>query len=118
MARLGTTRSTTFFLGRTTAIESGLETWAPSGITIRGDELFVAGLRSERLLRMTLGPDLEIIHVSALLERTYGRLRDVVVGPDGALYVTTTNGDGGGATRAADDRILKVTPVTTRVVPP
>jgi len=61
-------------------------------------------------LRMTLGPNLEITHVSALLVRKYGRLRDAVVGPDGALYITTTNGDGGGLSRSADDRILKVTP--------
>ena len=91
-------------------IESGDETWAPSGIAIRGNELFVTGLRSERLWRMTLGPDLEITHVSTLLERKYGRLRDVVVGPDGALYVTTTNSDGGGLSYAANDRILKVAP--------
>ena len=91
-------------------IESGLQTWAPSGIAIRADELFVATLRGERLLRMTLGFDLQVTHVSALLERKYGRLRDVVVGPDGALYVTTTNVDGPIAPRTADDRILKVTP--------
>ena len=91
-------------------IESGSDTWAPSGIAIRGDELFVATLKGERLLRMTLGPNLEITHVSALLVQKYGRLRDAVVGPDGALYITTTNGDGGGLSRSADDRILKVTP--------
>jgi len=91
-------------------IESGPDTWAPSGIAIRGDELFVTTLKGERLLRMTLGPDLEITDVSALLVRKYGRLRDAVVGPNGALYITTTNGDGGGLTRTADDLILKVTP--------
>jgi len=91
-------------------IESGDDTWAPSGIAIRGDELFVTNLKGERLLRMTLGPDLEVTHASALLVRKYGRLRDVVVGPDGALYITTSNGDGGGEARTADDRILKVTP--------
>jgi glucose/arabinose dehydrogenase len=36
-------------------IESGDETWAPSGIAIRDDDLFVAGLRSQQLLRMSLG---------------------------------------------------------------
>jgi glucose/arabinose dehydrogenase len=91
-------------------IESGLETWAPSGIAIRGDDLFVTGLRSQRLWRITLGPDLEITRVSALLEGTYGRLRDVVVGPDGALYVATSNGDGGGTERPGNNRILKGTP--------
>lgn len=91
-------------------LESGRETWAPSGIAIHGDDLFVAALRGQRLLRVTLGPDLEITRVSALLERTYGRLRDVVVGPDGALYVTTSNRDGRGQPAAEDDRVLKVIP--------
>jgi glucose/arabinose dehydrogenase len=91
-------------------IESGDETWAPSGIAIRDDDLFVAGLRSQQLLRMSLGRDLEVTRAAPLLEGTYGRLRDVVVGPDGALYVTTSNRD-----RTTtdidddDDRILKVT---------
>jgi len=91
-------------------IESGDDTWAPSGIAILDDELFVAGLRSQQLLRMSLGRDVEVTRTTSLLEQTYGRLRDVVVGPEGALYVTTSNRD-----RTTtdidddDDRILKVT---------
>ena len=91
-------------------LESGNDTWAPSGIAIRGDELFVAGLRGQRLLRVTLGPDLRVTRVSTLLDRTHGRLRDVVVGPDGALYVTTSNRDGRGRPAPEDDRILRVVP--------
>ena len=45
-----------------------------------------------------------------LLAGTYGRLRDVVVGPDGALYVATNNRDGRGAPGPAADRILRVMP--------
>jgi len=37
------------------------------------------------------------------LEGTYGRIRSVQQGGDGALYVTTDNGDG-------EDRLLRVTP--------
>jgi glucose/arabinose dehydrogenase len=36
-----------------------------------------------------------------LLDEWYGRLRAVVIGPDGALYVSTANGPG--------DRILRIT---------
>ncbi len=40
----------------------------------------------------------------------YGRLRAVVAGPDGALYVSTSNRDGRGRTREGDDRILRIVP--------
>lgn len=40
----------------------------------------------------------------------YGRLRDVVRGPDQSLYVLISNRDGRGTPRPGDDRILKLTP--------
>lgn len=91
-------------------LESGTDTWAPSGIALLGDDLFVAALRGRRLLRVTLGPQLNVVRVEALLTGTHGRLRDVVVGPDGALYVTTSNRDGRGSPTSDDDRILRVRP--------
>ena len=39
----------------------------------------------------------------------YGRLRDVVMGPDGQLYVTTSNCDGRGNCPADRDKILQIT---------
>ena len=44
------------------------------------------------------------------LQDTYGRLRTPMLGPDGALYVTTSNGGGG-------DKILRVAPVTAPSAP-
>ena len=41
---------------------------------------------------------------------TYGRLRAMTVGPDGAIYVGTSNRDGRGAPRSGDDRILRIRP--------
>jgi glucose/arabinose dehydrogenase len=90
-------------------IESGLSTWAPSGIAILGDQLYVAALRGRRLLRFTVA-DPTPRPLPAWLEGTYGRLREVVVGPDGALYVTTSNRDGRGRPTPEDDRILRVVP--------
>jgi glucose/arabinose dehydrogenase len=45
------------------------------------------------------------------LQNEYGRLRDVVEGPDGALYVATSNRDQYGKPRPQDDRILRLTPL-------
>jgi glucose/arabinose dehydrogenase len=39
-----------------------------------------------------------------------GRLRDVVSGPDGALWVTTSNCDGRGTCPPEGDRIVRVVP--------
>ena len=46
----------------------------------------------------------------ALLNGRYGRIRDVVPGPDGYLYFCTNNRDGRGSPEATDDRILRIAP--------
>ena len=40
----------------------------------------------------------------------FGRLRAVVMGPDGYLYFTTSNRDGRGSPRTSDDRLLRLVP--------
>jgi glucose/arabinose dehydrogenase len=62
--------------------------------------LFVGGLRTMRLVRLTLDGD-KVMGEERLLDDLGARIRDVVVGPDGALYV---------ATDGADGKIVKVTP--------
>ncbi len=91
-------------------VESGRSTWAPSGIAILGDDLYVTALRGERLLRLRLGPEGTVTSVTSLFEGVYGRLREAVAGPDGALYVTTSNRDGRGRPASDDDRILRIVP--------
>lgn len=68
--------------------------------------LAVAALRGEKLLLMTLGPDGAVASVAVppALDGTFGRLRTARSGPDGALYVTTSNG-------AADDKLLRIDPL-------
>jgi glucose/arabinose dehydrogenase len=47
-----------------------------------------------------------------LLEGTYGRIRDVIPGPDGSLYFCTNNRDGRGSPAADDDRVLRIVPAS------
>ena len=88
---------------------------SPSGATFvseesswQGDFVF-ANLGGEQLRRLSFDGD-RVTRNEALLEGEYGRLRDVAEGPDGALYVLTTNRDGRGDPEDDDDRILRLTP--------
>lgn len=91
-------------------------TWAPGGAAFitsgpwAGSLLFT-GLRGESLYRVVLDPadPTTVVSFERLLHREYGRLRDVVEGPDGALYVATSNRDGRGNPRPSDDRLLRIT---------
>ncbi len=93
------------------------EAIAPSGATFlegdsrwSGDYVF-ATLRGEALYRLRLDGG-EVAGEEVLLEGDYGRLRTVVEGPDGDLYVLTSNQDGRGSPSDEDDRILRITPPT------
>lgn len=74
--------------------------------------LFFATLRGQHLHRVVFSSpgSLEIVQQERLFEGQFGRLRDIVQGPDGLLYFTTSNRDGRGDPAADDDRILRITP--------
>jgi glucose/arabinose dehydrogenase len=74
-----------------------------------GDFLFVT-LKGSALLRVTLTDDNIAESVQVIAEDTYGRLRDVLAGPDGTIYIATSNRDGRGKPAPEDDRILAVRP--------
>jgi glucose/arabinose dehydrogenase len=92
---------------------------APSGAAFyRGQQLprfannlFVATLRGTHLLRVTTDAR-RVVTQERLLDGSYGRLRDVVSGPDGYLYFCTNNRDGRGSPSAGDDRILRIVPAS------
>jgi glucose/arabinose dehydrogenase len=69
----------------------------------------LAALRGEQLRRLVIR-DGRVVAEQALLTGRYGRLRTVKEGPDGALYVLTSNRDGRGRPRPGDDRILRIVP--------
>lgn len=88
--------------------------WTSGGVTIANSgaafvtgamwglwsgSLFTAQLKDTDLRRYAV-EGTKVTAAEILLDRKYGRLRSPVLGPDGALYVTTSNGTG--------DRIVRV----------
>jgi glucose/arabinose dehydrogenase len=77
---------------------------------------FFTSLRGEHLQRVVLDANHEqVVAIERLFEQdfyggVYGRLRDVLQGPEGALYVATSNRDGRGQPAADDDRVLRILP--------
>ena len=103
------------------------KTTPPSGMTfyagdklqhLKGD-LFVATLRSRALIRIKMKKESGSYRVTDI-ERwfvkgyddngKYGRLRDVVTGPDGFIYFLTNNTDGRGNPSKGDDKIYRIVP--------
>jgi glucose/arabinose dehydrogenase len=93
---------------------------APSGASFyRGqlfprfaNNLFVGTLRGTHLLRLTLDASARrVVTQEQLLAGRFGRLRDVITGPEGYVYFCTNNRDGRGSPISTDDRIVRVVPV-------
>lgn len=95
-------------------IHSGETTWAPSGIAFVNQgpwkgKLLVANLRGQQLLAMSFNGNGTVVKsVESWLRNEYGRLREVIQGKDGSIYITTSNRDGRGNPDIADDRILRL----------
>jgi glucose/arabinose dehydrogenase len=102
------------------------KTTPPSGMTFYTgnllpqfkNDLFVATLRSQALIRITVQREAGLYRVKAI-ERwfahddsrgKFGRLRDAVEGPEGVIYFLTNNRDGRGDPTAGDDRIYRIVP--------
>lgn len=81
---------------------------SPAGIAIADDAVYMAALRGERLWRIPL-VDGQAGTPEALFAEQFGRLRTVTSAPDGSLWMTTSNRDGRGEPRPADDQVLQLT---------
>jgi glucose/arabinose dehydrogenase len=64
------------------------------------DNILFVTLKTGRLYRIVLDGD-KVARKQILIDDKYGRLRDIVEGNDGALYISTDNGD---------DVLLRLTP--------
>jgi glucose/arabinose dehydrogenase len=81
---------------------------SPSGLAYAEGSLWMASLRGQRLWRVPVNEDGSIGEPQDFFVGDYGRLRTVVVAPDGSLWLSTSNRDGRGDPAAEDDRILRV----------
>lgn len=74
---------------------------APSGMAFYESDkfpswrnnLFIGSLKFSSLVRLEMS-DQEVIHEERLLSDSYGRIRDVEVGPDGLIYLLTDSSNG------------------------
>jgi len=81
---------------------------SPSGIAVGPDgSVFLAALRGESLWKVPVNADGSTGEPQRLLRGDYGRLRDVLVGPDGNLWIVTNN-TSRGTPKPGDDRVVRL----------
>ena len=85
-------------------LHSGSDTWAPAGLAFFDGSLYFGGLRGQALFEYNIESGQLIEHFKGKL----GRIREVVMGPDHMLYITTSNRDGRGNPQGDDDKIIKI----------
>lgn len=92
----------------TSYVNSGNQTWAPAGTAIKDSIFYFGGLRGQALfyLNLTSSPG----QIPSAFKEEFGRIREVILGPDGMLYITTSNNDGRGNPNADDDKVIRVNP--------
>lgn len=89
-------------------IHSGAETWAPASAACIDDRVYFGGLRGNTLYEAEVQGD--AVKINRYLEGDLGRIREVIVGPDNMLYISTSNRDGRGIPASGDDRIIRINP--------
>lgn len=83
-------------------------TWAPAGAAFVGNSLFFGGLRGQTLYEAVINDGR--ITLKEHFKGEFGRIRDIVLSPDGMLYITTSNRDGRGSPKGDDDKIIRIDP--------
>ena len=104
-------------------LHTGEETWAPSGAEFYyGDKIpqwngkyFVATLLGTHLHMIEFDLENNVTSHEKLFQNQFGRIRDVQTGPDGFLYLLTSNQDGRGIPELNDDKILRIVPINNTI---
>ncbi len=101
-------------------LSSGEDTWAPASLTFYRSApfaswenmVFIGMLRGSDVMRVELGGASfdQVVASAELLNGEFQRIREVIVGPDGYLYLATSNQDGRAWPVPEDDRILRIVP--------
>jgi glucose/arabinose dehydrogenase len=81
---------------------------SPAGLAITRNTAFIGALRGQSMFAVTLRGT-RVGDASEYFSGEYGRIRNVVVAPGGALWLTTSNTDGRTDPGRDDDQILRVT---------
>lgn len=69
------------------------------------------GLRGEGIYRAVVSEDgTKVISHDKLSDIGVGRVRDIITGPDGYIYFSTSNRDGRGRINSGDDKIYRLVP--------
>ena len=87
---------------------SGDNTWAPAGAAYLNGSIFFDGLRGQALFEAKIEDGK--VTLKEHLKGELGRIREVIVGPDNMLYISTSNRDGRGIPASDDDKILRINP--------
>ncbi|MGQ0538380.1 MAG: PQQ-dependent sugar dehydrogenase [Gemmatimonadaceae bacterium] len=94
-----------------TIAPSGADLYTASRIRGWTGSLLFTTLAGQALYRLTFSDDGRTIRSEErLFHEAFGRLRDVLVAPDGIVYLATSNHDGSGTPGPLDDRIIRVRP--------
>ncbi len=80
---------------------------SPSGLAVRGQTVYVAALRGQRLWAVPVAGNRAGTPTQSTSD--LGRLRTVTLAPDGSLWLLTSNTDGRGVPAPNDDRVLRLT---------
>ena len=91
-----------------------------SGMFYRGNlfpefknNFFFGALKGESIIRLVMDGR-KIVSRDNLLEKQYGRIREIAEAPNGSIWFSTSNRDGRGDAAKTDDRILRIVPAETK----